>query len=74
MYFRCNDDKAFRYHNFPILKKKGDSECLPFSHPKVACKDSSKTGGADVKRQQMNVLTSFIDASQIYGIENSLKL
>lgn len=48
-------------------------ECLPFSRSAPAC-GSGNTGhifGASTLRHQMNTLTSFIDAGQVYGSDEA---
>ncbi|XP_061672534.1 eosinophil peroxidase-like [Syngnathoides biaculeatus] len=61
---------------FPILIPKDDprfgtQECIPFFRSTATC-GSGNTGfifGAATVRQQLNALTAFLDASQVYGSE-----
>ncbi|XP_044228044.1 eosinophil peroxidase-like isoform X1 [Thunnus albacares] len=63
---------------FPIEFPKRDShpnseECMPFFRSAAGC-GSGNTGhifGASNVREQMNTLTAFIDASQVYGSDDA---
>ncbi|XP_037646416.1 eosinophil peroxidase-like [Sebastes umbrosus] len=51
---------------------KNSEECIPFFRSSAAC-GSGNTGhvfGASTVRQQMNSLTAFIDAGQVYGADD----
>ncbi|XP_077378072.1 eosinophil peroxidase-like isoform X2 [Festucalex cinctus] len=66
---------------FPIPIPKGDprfgiQECIPFFRSTATC-GSGNSGhifGAATVRQQLNALTSFIDASQVYGSDDEKAL
>ncbi|KAM9858320.1 eosinophil peroxidase-like [Aulostomus maculatus] len=64
---------------FPILLPPNDprryrgEECIPFFRSSAGC-GSGNTGlkfGAATPRQQMNTLTAFIDAGQVYGSDDT---
>ena len=51
----------------PRIKNQGD--CIPFFRSSPACKGSNIT-----VRNQINALTSFVDASMVYGSEDPLAM
>lgn len=58
--------------NDPHLAENSE-ECMPFSHSAPPC-GSGNTGqifGASTIRQQMNTLTAFLDAGQVYGSDHN---
>lgn len=63
------------FRQFPKKDPRPDShpKCMPFFRSAPAC-GSGNTGyifGASTTRQQINVLTAFLDASQIYGSDDN---
>ena len=64
LFFRCDGSRQdFAVPCYTILPKK-PFRCIPFSRSATECQIKN---GEIVTRQQTNVNTAFIDASQIYG-------
>jgi len=62
---RCGRKTGFRYPCFAMLFDDGDyTRCTPFERAVAVCLRKNQKRGV---RQQMNVLSSYLDASQIYS-------
>ncbi|XP_057290801.1 lactoperoxidase-like [Hydractinia symbiolongicarpus] len=66
-FFSCSTGsfEDFKYPCFPILMNNTDPGCTKFTRSKAACPSS----GSSDHRQQINTLSSYIDASMVYGNE-----
>uniref|UniRef100_A0A3B4GDE5 Eosinophil peroxidase-like n=1 Tax=Pundamilia nyererei TaxID=303518 RepID=A0A3B4GDE5_9CICH len=59
--------------NDPRFGSNSEHECIPFTRSAPAC-GSGNTGfnfGASTVREQMNTLTSFLDAGEVYGSDDA---
>ena len=67
--YRCsNIEESFRYPCFPILNRIGRIGCSGIARTTPLCQNSP----SDV-RQQFNLITAFVDGSQIYGSDAELQ-
>uniref|UniRef100_UPI0037E78C7E thyroid peroxidase n=1 Tax=Semicossyphus pulcher TaxID=241346 RepID=UPI0037E78C7E len=75
--FECLTTCENMHPCFPILEtaETGEQGCMPFFRSSPACLDnhSSEIGVSVLQRQQMNSITSFIDASVVYGTTPKLE-
>eukprot|EP00111_Clytia_hemisphaerica_P021986 TCONS_00064649-protein len=63
----CDQVASFKYPCFSILWDENNySKCTPFGRSRAICRRRKGT------RQQVNILTSFVDGSQIYGAKKEL--
>ncbi|XP_038822870.1 thyroid peroxidase-like [Salvelinus namaycush] len=67
-----NINPCFPIETFPDDKLSGNRSCVPFFRSSPACfSGNAQAATADIKhalqRQQMNSITSFLDASTVYG-------
>ena len=65
---RCGTTKAWQFPCFPLLFNTKDSRCSPNGRSFASC----STTAYIEERQQINAVTSFIDASQVYGSDVKL--
>ena len=65
IFSRCDSSpQDFEYPCYPIMYPKPSRECTMFTRSAAAC----QTDPTNIKvREQLNLITSYIDGSQIYG-------
>eukprot|EP00111_Clytia_hemisphaerica_P006574 TCONS_00019053-protein len=70
----CNSKDAYKYPCFPIKFTDYGSKCTPFTRSQPICQKAP--AGRRTDRQIANLITSFVDLSQVYGasIEHAKKL
>ena len=68
---RCDGSKQdFSVPCYTILPLKPDFKCAHFSRSAIECKVKN---GRITTREQINVNTAFVDASQIYGSSDKME-
>lgn len=62
-----NSVKDFKYPCFPMKFDHHNTRCTGFARSKPVCKQSNFNDYGGRKREQINMVTAYIDAGVVYG-------